>query len=105
MGTPYTADITADQGSTPLALARMLDQIPGNRSGSYNNSIPNLQAKLNATFLLLHCFCYRWLAGRRFFTQLVCTPVNYNSGLRQLVETIMVVRVPRERIVTAGRPT
>ena len=35
----------------------------------------------------------------------MCTPVNYNSGLRQLVETIMVVRVPRERTVTAGRPT
>ena len=102
---PFTAEITADQGSTPLAIARMLDQIPGNRAGAYNNSIPNLQAKLNATFLLLHRFCYRWLAGRRFFLQLTRTQVNYNSGPRLLVETILVVRVPRERTVTAGRPT
>ena len=77
----HTAEITADQGSTPLALTRMIDQIPGNRLGSYNNSISNVQAKLNVTFLLLHCFCYRWLASRNFFLQLARTPVNYNSGL------------------------
>ena len=101
----HTAEIAADQGSTPLALARLLDQNPGNRSGSYNNSIPNLQAKLNATFLLLHRFCYRWLAGRNFFLQLVRTPTHSNSVLQQLVETIMVIRVPREQTVTAGQPT
>ena len=101
----HTAEIAADQGSTPLALARMIDQIPGNRSGSYNSSIPNIQAKLNATFLLLHRFSHRWFPGRDFFLQLTRTPANYDSSPTPLVETILIIRVPRERTVSAGRPT
>ena len=82
----HTAEIAADQGSTPLALARMIDQIPGNRSGSYNHSIPNIQAKLNATFLLLHRFSHRWFPGRDFFLQLTRTPANYDSSLYHLLK-------------------
>ena len=37
-----TEDLTTEQGSTPLAMARVLDQIPGNRSGTFNNAIPNV---------------------------------------------------------------
>ena len=56
---PYTAEIAEAQGSDPLAFARVLSQVPGNRTGQMNALIPQIQAKLNANFLLLYRFIAR----------------------------------------------
>ena len=99
-----TEDLITDQGSTPLAMARVLDQIPGNRSGTFNNAIPNVQAKLNATFILLHRFCHRWLGGREFLLQLARTPSLYRPTQRRPhTETVIIIKMPRERTTSHGR--
>jgi hypothetical protein len=59
----HTAEIVEVQGSGPLAITRVMSQIPSNRSGRMNIVIPYIQAKLNTTLLLLHRFLHRWLGG------------------------------------------
>ena len=101
-----TEDLTTEQGATPLAMARVMDQIPGNRSGTFNNAIHNVQAKLNATFILLHRFCCRMMGGRDFFLQLARIPALYKPTQRRPhSETIIHIKLPRERTLSQGRTT
>jgi hypothetical protein len=103
---PHTAEIVEVQGSDPLAITRVMSQIPNNRSGKMNIIIPYIQAKLNATLLLLHRFLYRWLGGRQVFLMLNRVPVNYGINNRRLntdAETVIKIQVRRERISSFGR--
>jgi hypothetical protein len=102
----HTAEIVEVQGSDPLAITRVMSQIPNNRSGKMNIVIPYVQAKLNATFLLLHRFLYRWLGGRAVFLMLNRVPVNYGISNRRLntdSEVVIRIQVRRERISAFGR--
>ena len=81
---PHTAKIVEVQGSDPLAITRVMSQIPNNRSGKINVVIPYVQVKLNATLLLLHRFLYRWLGGRQVFLTLNRVPVNHGLSTRRL---------------------
>ena len=83
-----------------------MSQIPNNRSGKMNVVIPYVQAKLNATLLLLHRFLYRWLGGRQVFLTLNRVPVNYGLSTRRLntdSEVVIKIQVRRERIFSFGR--
>jgi hypothetical protein len=83
-----------------------MTQIPNNRTGRMNVLIPLIQAKLNATFLLLHRFLLRWLNGRPVFLTLNRVPVNYgisNQRLNTDSEAIIKIQVRRERISSFGR--
>ena len=80
---PHTPEIGEVQGSDSLALTRVISQVPGNRSGHMNAIIPQLQAKLNALFLLLHRFLFRWLSGRPVFLLVSQVPVNYGNSTRR----------------------
>ena len=71
-----------------------------------NIVIPYVQAKLNATFLLLHRFLYRWLGGRAVFLTLNRVPVNYGISNRRLntdSEVVIRIQARRERITAFGR--
>ena len=103
---PHTAEIVEVQGSDPLAVTRVMSQIPGNRSGRMNNAIPYIQAKLNTTLLLLHRFLHRWLGGRHVFLTLNRVPVNYGISPKRLhtdTEVVIKIQVRRERISSFGR--
>ena len=105
---PHTAEIVEVQGADSLAIARVMSQIPNNRSGLMNVIIPLVQAKLNATFLLLHRFLRRWLNGRPVFLILNRVPVNYGLSNRRRTtdtETIIKIQVRRERITSFGCST
>jgi hypothetical protein len=83
-----------------------MTQIPNNWSGLMNAIIPLVQAKLNATFLLLHRFLFRWLNGRPVFLTINKAPVNYgisNQRLNTDTEMIIKIQVRRERISSFGR--
>jgi hypothetical protein len=76
-----------------------MTQIPNNRSGLMNVIFPLVQAKLNATFLFLHCFLFRWLNGRLVFLTFNRVPVNYgisNWRLNTDTEAIIKIQVRRE---------
>jgi hypothetical protein len=45
----YTAEIVETQGSDPLAFARVLSQVPGNRTGQMNALISQIQANPTTT--------------------------------------------------------
>jgi hypothetical protein len=103
---PYTAEIVEVQGSDPLAITRVVSQIPSNRSGKMNAVIPYIQAKLNATYLLLHRFLLRWLHGRPVFITVNRVPVNYerlNQRLNTDLEVVLKILVRRERIFSYER--
>ena len=71
-----------------------------------NIVIPYVQAKLNATLLLLHRFLYHWLGGRAVFLTLNRVPVNYGISNRRLntdSEVVIRIQVRRERISSFGR--
>jgi hypothetical protein len=101
----HTAELVETQGSDPLAFARVLSQVPGNRTGQMNALIPQIQAKLNAAFVLFDRFLARWLQGRQVFIILSRVPDNY--GLIRRVnhdaETIIRIQVRRDRITTYRR--
>ena len=78
----HTAKIVEVQGSDPLAITGVMSQIPASRSGKMNVINPYVQAKLNATFFLLHCFLYRWLNSRQVFITLNRVPINYGLSNR-----------------------
>ena len=80
----HIEEIVEVQGSDPLAITRVMSQIPNNRSGKMNVVMPYVQAKLNAALLLLHRFLYRWLGGRQVFLTLNRVPVNYGLSTRRL---------------------
>ena len=93
------------QGSDPLAITRVMSQIPNNRSGKMNVVIPYVQAQLNATLLLLHRFLYRWLGGRQVFLTLNRVPVSYGVSTRRLntvSKVVIKIQVRRERISSFG---
>ena len=71
-----------------------------------NIVIPYVQAKLNATLLLLHRFLYRWLGDRAVFLMLNRVPVNYGISSRRLntdAEAVIKIQVRRERTSSFGR--
>ena len=61
---------------------------------------------MNATFLLLHRFLFRWLNGRPVFLTVNRVPVNYGHSTRRLntdSEVVIKILVRRERISSYGR--
>ena len=83
-----------------------MSQIPNNRFGKMNVVIRYVQAKLNATLLLLHRFLCRWLGDRQVFLTLFRVPVNYGLCTRRLStdsKVVIKIQVRRERISSFGR--
>jgi hypothetical protein len=71
-----------------------------------NAIISQLQAKLNALFLLLHRFLFRWLSGRPVFLLVSQVPVNYGNSARHRLtdaKTIIRIQVKHDRITSFGR--
>ena len=71
-----------------------------------NAAISYIQVKLNATYLLLHRFLFRWLLGRPVFLTVNRVPVNYGHSTRRLntdSEMVIKILVRWERVSSYGR--